>query len=55
MNSNWTGRYPRTLTDAFGTDAESACAVTCYRASGAWKWVLAALIVIGLLAVWVMS
>jgi hypothetical protein len=22
MNSNWTGCYPRTLTDAFGTDAE---------------------------------
>lgn len=51
-HSNWTGRMPRTLTDAFGTDAESACAVTCYRAPRAHKWVLWALIAVGIFAAW---
>lgn len=25
-------RFPRTLDEAFGPDAASACAITCYRA-----------------------
>ena len=28
-------RFPRTLDEAFGPDAASACAVTCYRQSRA--------------------
>ncbi len=51
MNSNWTGKHPRTLTEAFGTDAESACAITGYRKSRAPVWVfavIAAVCVVGI-------
>lgn len=53
-------RFPRTLTEAFGCDAESAVAVRRYRRpyrAFAFKWLLRALMVgwLGLMIVGVMT
>lgn len=46
-------RFPRTLDEAFGPDARSACAITCYRASRLPKLLLWAIFAAGVAAlVW---
>ena len=43
-------RFPRTLTDAFGPDASSACAVTRYRSPRAPRVLLWSILVAAALA-----
>ena len=43
-------RYARTLDEAFGPDAHSACAITCYRPSRLPKLLLWAIFAVGIAA-----
>jgi hypothetical protein len=45
------GRFPRTMNEAFGPDATSACAITCYRTPRHHHIILWTVLAVGLLAV----
>ena len=45
-------RFPRTMDEAFGTDATSACAIEIYRAPRVWRWVWLFLAICAGLALW---
>ncbi|MDE2325333.1 MAG: hypothetical protein KGL51_11805 [Betaproteobacteria bacterium] len=44
-------RYARTLDEAFGLSAESACAISCYRAPRHHRIILWTVLIVGLLSV----